>query len=174
MLFKRGFGSLFINYIYFYLVSMINWWRFTLTVYKLGVLGTGQVKKRGGGVLGTGQVKKGGSLLRHLPVLDIYVSPPPPPPGISYEFLLIAYFEERISAMNLPTQGNNCILYAYQSLKPLLGHTELRRRAMGDIVDFYNSPTRLRYYNFSFVVVVNRTTSYDSRTIVVRWHTTSL
>ena len=31
-------------------------------------------------VLGTGQVKKGGPLLRHIPVLDIYVSAPPPPP----------------------------------------------------------------------------------------------
>ena len=46
---------------------------------KGGVLGTGQARKRG--VLGTGQVKKGGSLLRHIPVLGIYVSAPPPPPG---------------------------------------------------------------------------------------------
>ena len=42
---------------------------------KKGVLGTGQARK-GGGVLGTGQVKKrggGGSLLRHIHVLDIYI-----------------------------------------------------------------------------------------------------
>ena len=48
-----------------------------------GVLDTGQARKRGGlrhgsgskrGVLGTGQVQKGVSLLRHIPVLDIYVS----------------------------------------------------------------------------------------------------
>ena len=44
---------------------------------KRGVLGTGlRLEKRG--VLGTGQVKKGGSLLRHIPVLGIYVSAPPP------------------------------------------------------------------------------------------------
>ena len=47
---------------------------------KMGVLGTGQARKKGG--LGTGQVKKGGSLLRHIPVLAIYVSAPPPPPGV--------------------------------------------------------------------------------------------
>ena len=52
-----------------------------------GALGTGQVKKgclrhssgSKKGVLGTGKVKKGGSLLRHIPVLDIYVSAPAPP-----------------------------------------------------------------------------------------------
>ena len=42
---------------------------------KRGVLGTGQARKKGG-VLGTGQVKKGDYLLRHIPVLDIYVSAP--------------------------------------------------------------------------------------------------
>ena len=47
---------------------------------KRGVLGTGQARKKG--VLGTGQVKKGGSLLRHIPVLDIYVSAPPPLRGL--------------------------------------------------------------------------------------------
>ena len=35
------------------------------------------------GVLGAGQVKKGGSLPRHIPILNIYVSTPPPP-GILY------------------------------------------------------------------------------------------
>ena len=52
---------------------------------KMGVLDTGQVKRE---VLCTGQVRKraglrhwsdqkGGSLLRHIPVLDIYMSAPP-------------------------------------------------------------------------------------------------
>ena len=36
-----------------------------------------QLEKRG--VLGAGQVKKGGSLPRHIPILNIYVSTPPPP-----------------------------------------------------------------------------------------------
>ena len=35
-----------------------------------------QLEKRG--VLGAGQVKKGGSLPRHIPILNIYVSTPPP------------------------------------------------------------------------------------------------
>ena len=58
---------------------------------KRGVLGTGTARKRGvlgegpnrkKGVLGAGQVKKGGSLPRHIHILNIYVStPPPPPPG---------------------------------------------------------------------------------------------
>ena len=39
-----------------------------------------QLEKRG--VLGAGQVKKGGSLPRHIPILNIYVSTPPPPPGV--------------------------------------------------------------------------------------------
>ena len=40
-----------------------------------------QLEKRG--VLGAGHVKKRGSLPRHIPILNIYVStPPPPPPGI--------------------------------------------------------------------------------------------
>ena len=34
-----------------------------------------QLEKRG--VLGAGQVKKGGSLPRHIPILNIYVSTPP-------------------------------------------------------------------------------------------------
>ena len=34
-----------------------------------------QLEKRG--VLGAGQVKKGGSLPRHIPILNIYVSAPP-------------------------------------------------------------------------------------------------
>ena len=36
---------LFINYPYFFLVNMLNWWGFTLIDYKIGVLGPGQVKK---------------------------------------------------------------------------------------------------------------------------------
>ena len=44
---------------------------------KRGVLGTGEARKKGG--LRHGSGKKGGSLLRHIPVLDIYVSAPPPP-----------------------------------------------------------------------------------------------
>ena len=39
-----------------------------------------QLEKRG--VLGAGQVKKGGSLPRHIPMLNIYVSTPPPPRDI--------------------------------------------------------------------------------------------
>ena len=39
---------------------------------KMGVLGAGQARKNGGLRHGSGQ--KGGSLLRHIPVLDIYVS----------------------------------------------------------------------------------------------------
>ena len=57
---------------------------------KKRVLGTGQVNKGGGGLrrgsgskkrglLATGQVKRGALLLRHIHVLDIYVSAPPPP-----------------------------------------------------------------------------------------------
>ena len=52
-----------------------------------GVLGTGATRKgwevlgarptRKRGVLGAGQVKQSGSLPRHIPVLDIYASPPP-------------------------------------------------------------------------------------------------
>ena len=34
-----------------------------------------QLEKRG--VLGAGQVKKGGSLPRHIPILNIYASTPP-------------------------------------------------------------------------------------------------
>ena len=45
----------------------------------MGVLSTGQARKNGG--LRHGSGKKGGSLLRLIPVLDIYVSAPPPPPG---------------------------------------------------------------------------------------------
>ena len=45
---------------------------------KRGVLGTGQARKKGDLRHGSGQ--KGGSLLRHIPVLDIYVSAPPPGP----------------------------------------------------------------------------------------------
>ena len=41
---------------------------------KGGVVGAGPTRKRG-----SGQVKKGGSLPRHIPILDIYVSTPPPP-----------------------------------------------------------------------------------------------
>ena len=70
---------------------MINWCGFTLTDKKRGVLGTGQVKQGG---LSTGQARKNGglrhvsgqkrgSLLRHIPVLDIYVSAPPPWDGRS-------------------------------------------------------------------------------------------
>ena len=41
-----------------------------------------RVKLEKRGVLGAGQVQKGGSLPRHIPILNIYVStPPPPPPG---------------------------------------------------------------------------------------------
>ena len=53
------------------------------TARKRGVLGAGPTRKKGGGVLGAGQVKKGGSLPRHIPILNIYVSTPPPP-GISH------------------------------------------------------------------------------------------
>ena len=49
---------------------------------KRGVLGTGQARKKGGLRHGSGQ--KGGSLLRHIPVLGIYVSAPPPPGGRSW------------------------------------------------------------------------------------------
>ena len=80
--------SLFINYPYLFLVNMINWWGFTLTDYKRGVLDTGQVIKGGSyarvrldkrGVLGTGQVKNGGYFYcGSIPVLAIYVSAPPP------------------------------------------------------------------------------------------------
>ena len=66
---KGGFGSLFINYPYFFLVNMINWWGFTLTD-----------KKRG--VLGTGQVKKGGYLLRHTGVCTGHICECPPPPDM--------------------------------------------------------------------------------------------
>ena len=38
---------------------------------KRGVLGTGQARKKGG--LRHGSGKKGGSLLRHIPVLGIYM-----------------------------------------------------------------------------------------------------
>ena len=72
------------NYPYFFLVNMINWWGLTLTE-KRGVLGTGQVKKGG---LRHGSGKKGGSLLRHIPVLDIYVSAPPPPPRMGLPILV--------------------------------------------------------------------------------------
>ena len=44
---------------------------------KKGVLCTGQARKKGG--LRHGSDKKEGSLLRHILVLDIYVSAPPPP-----------------------------------------------------------------------------------------------
>ena len=43
-----------------------------------------QLEKRG--VLGAGQVKKGGSLPRHIPILNIYVSTPPPPPRGFHSF----------------------------------------------------------------------------------------
>ena len=39
------------------------------------------VKLEKRGVLGAGQVQKGGSLPRHIPILNIYVSTPPPPRG---------------------------------------------------------------------------------------------
>ena len=55
---------------------MINWRGVALTEQIIGVLGTGQARKRGGG-LGTGQDKKGVSLLRHIHVLNIYESAPP-------------------------------------------------------------------------------------------------
>ena len=84
---------------------MISWCGFTLTDYKIGVLGTGQVKKGGSyarvrlekrGVLGTGQVKKRGSLLRHIPVLGIYVSAPPPPPrGVTAHYFSLLPTEVR-------------------------------------------------------------------------------
>ena len=51
-----------------------------------------RVKLEKMGVLGAGQVKKGGSLPRHIPMLNIYVStpPPPPPPGhIIYLYILL-------------------------------------------------------------------------------------
>ena len=66
---------------------MINWWGvYSDRLQKRGLRhGSGQKGglrhgsgSKKGGVLGTGHVKKGGSLLRHIPVLDIYVSPPPP------------------------------------------------------------------------------------------------
>ena len=51
---------------------------------KRGVLGTGTTRKGVSGarpkrgVLGAGQVKQSGHLPPHIPVLDIYASPPPP------------------------------------------------------------------------------------------------
>ena len=42
---------------------------------KNGVFGAGQTRKKNG-VLGAGQVEKLGSLPRHIPILDIYVSAP--------------------------------------------------------------------------------------------------
>ena len=44
---------------------------------KGGVLGAGQTRKKKKGVLGAGQVQKGGSLRRHIPILNIYVSTHP-------------------------------------------------------------------------------------------------
>ena len=41
-----------------------------------------RVKLEKRGVLGAGPDKKGGSLPRHIPILNIYVSTPPPPRGI--------------------------------------------------------------------------------------------
>ena len=43
------------------------------------VLGAGQTRKKGGLRYGSG--KKEGSLPRHIPILNIYVSTPPPPRG---------------------------------------------------------------------------------------------
>ena len=40
----------------------------------------GQARKKGALMHGSGQKVGGGSLLRHIPVLDIYVSAPPPEP----------------------------------------------------------------------------------------------
>ena len=45
-----------------------------------GVLGAGQTRKKGGLRCESGQ--KRGSLPRHIPILNIYVSTPPPP-GVS-------------------------------------------------------------------------------------------
>ena len=50
-----------------------------------------RVQLEKGGVLGAGQVKKGGSLPRHIPILNIYVSTPPPPGD--YPLDKIGYFE---------------------------------------------------------------------------------
>ena len=49
------------------------------TAQTKGVLGAGPTRNRGGG-LSCGSGKKGGSLPRHIPVLDIYASAPPPLP----------------------------------------------------------------------------------------------
>ena len=60
MLHKRGFGSLFINYLYFFLVNMVNWWGFTRrhgSGKKGGLRHRSGSKKRG--VLGTVRSKKG-------------------------------------------------------------------------------------------------------------------
>ena len=79
---------------------MINSWGFTLTYHKKrglrhgsgkkGVLGTGQGRKRGRGLRHGSGKGGGGYLLRNIPVLDIYVSPPPPGvlPFCSLKYLL--------------------------------------------------------------------------------------
>ena len=88
---KGGFGSLFINYLYFFLVNMINWWGLLWQTKDIGVLGTVQALKGGsyarvrldkGGVLGTGEVIKGGRYCStYLYWTYMWVPPPPPPPG---------------------------------------------------------------------------------------------
>ena len=51
---------------------------------KRGVLGAGSTRKKRGVGLRCGSGKKGGSLPRHIPTLNIYVSAPPPPPRAMY------------------------------------------------------------------------------------------
>ena len=83
---KGGIGSLFMYYLYFYLTIWSTSGGVFWQAEKGGVLGAGTARKRGvlgagptrnRGVLGAGQVKKGGSLPRHIPMLNIYVSTPP-------------------------------------------------------------------------------------------------
>ena len=69
-----------------------------------GVLGTGQARKKG--VLGTGQVKKGGSLLRHIPVLGIYVSAPPPGLFSPYKSIIGVSVKKAPENRNF-NEGNN-------------------------------------------------------------------
>ena len=47
-----------------------------------------RIKLEKRGVLGAGQVQKGGSLPRHISILNIYVSTPPPP-ELGYLYIFI-------------------------------------------------------------------------------------
>ena len=67
-----------------------------------------------------GQVQKGGSLLRHIPVLDIYVSaPPPPPPGLNFlgfaARLIVTHSVENMHKKQCPFIRGEGFCYARQS-----------------------------------------------------------